>query len=456
MVKEAHRKIRLGVLPTQRFNFGSKEKTMKAKNRVLEWLKENEINTFDLEGVTEDGTLHSMNQLSKVVSYLKENDVEALFVPHCNFGTEEIIAEVTKEINKPLLIWGETDDRERTGWDNLTDRQCGLFATSKVLNRFNVRFSYIVNSSINSPEFEEGFARFLGVASVVKAFYNIRIGMIDTRPAPFLSVMSNEGELLEKFGIRIVPTSLGTIVNNAKKIEGADKHRKQIDIFKEKITVWEPDEETTSRLAAFKLSMENWSEENYCNALVIQCWPTLQEIYSIMPCFGNSELAGSGLPVGCESDVHGVITSVMLEAAAGNESPSFFADLTVRHPDNKNAELLWHCGPFPCQLADLGVTKRVGPQGRGNWRIKDGELTLSRFDGVHGDYSLLIGEAKTVPGPETFGTYLWAEVSDWPSWEKELIYGPYAHHIVGVYGRVSSIMEEACRYIPDLKPNIME
>ena len=32
----------------------------------------------------------------------------------------------------------------------------------------------------------------------------MRIGMISTRPAEFWSVMANEGELLEKFGIVVI------------------------------------------------------------------------------------------------------------------------------------------------------------------------------------------------------------------------------------------------------------
>ncbi len=448
-------KITLGVLPTQRYHFGSINRTQEAKQRILHWLKQEGVSFVDLEGVTDEGTLHSMKQKNTVVEYLKSNNVDALFVPHCNFGSEEIVASVARDMKKPVLIWGEKDDIKRTDFSNVTDRQCGLFATSKILRRYNVSFTYIVNSKIDSPVFTGGFSDFLAAVNVVKSLRNLRIGQIGTRPAPFLTVMNNEGELAEKFGIEIVPTTLGMLVENAKMIEGTDRHHEQIRKFKEKIHVWEPDEEATARMAAFKLAIQDWADDNSCNALVIQCWSTIQQIYQLSPCFINSELAGEGLPVGCESDVHGVITSVMLEAAMGNELPSFFADLTTRHPENENAELLWHCGPYPHKLIADGVESRVRSGGQANWRIRGGELTLARFDGDHGEYSLFMGNAKAVDGPESFGTYLWAEVDDWPRWEKELIYGPYIHHIVGIHGNVVSILEEASRYIPELKTNIM-
>ena len=69
-----------------------------------------------------------------------------------------------------------------------------------------------------------------------------------------------------------------------------------------------------------------------------QCWNALQEEVGIMPCAANSLLNEEGFPVACETDVHGAITSLLVEAAALDGTRSFFADWTVRHPDNENGE----------------------------------------------------------------------------------------------------------------------
>ena len=47
-------------------------------------------------------------------------------------------------------------------------------------------------------------------------------------------------------------------------------------------------------------------------------------------------------PIAAESDIHGAISSVLLEAASDDSGPSFFPEFTVRHPENDNAVLLWH------------------------------------------------------------------------------------------------------------------
>jgi len=91
--------------------------------------------------------------------------------------------------------------------------------------------------------------------------------------------------------------------------------------------------------------------------------------------------------------------------------------------------------------------------GTGEFPLKHGPITVCRFDGDHGEYSLFIGEGKGVDGPKTKGTYVWFQVGDWPLWERKLVMGPYVHHCAGAYGQVAHILYEACRYIPGLSPD---
>ncbi len=59
-------------------------------------------------------------------------------------------------------------------------------------------------------------------------------------------------------------------------------------------------------------------------------------------------------------------------------------------------------------------------------QAKDGEhISLVRFDGDNGEYSLLLGNAKTVDGPYTKGTYMWVEVcKNLDRLEDKLVQGP--------------------------------
>lgn len=125
------------------------------------------------------------------------------------------------------------------------------------------------------------------------------------------------------------------------------------------------------------------------------------------------------------------------------------ADLTIRHPENDNAELLWHCGSFPYSLKSPDSRVRL-KGGQEQFELKQGELTVCRFDDIDGQYCLFAGQAKTTTGPETTGTYVWMETDNWKAWEEKLMFGPYIHHLGAVYGRILPVLREVSRYL-DLK-----
>ena len=182
-----------------------------------------------------------------------------------------------------------------------------------------------------------------------------------------------------------------------------------------------------------------------------------------MPCAANALLNDEGIPVVCETDIHGAITALLAEAAGMGEKRTFFADWTIRHPDIPNGELLQHCGPWPISVArekpKLGYPLAFDYPGSLTAEAKHSDLTLCRFDGDNGEYSLLLGNAKGVDGPTCMGTYLWIEVENIKRLEEKIVCGPYIHHCVGIHKNVVPILYEACKYIgvkPDLYDPIEE
>lgn len=459
------KKIKIGYAPTRRFVF-SKEDAFKYKKLILEKIKQYDIEIIDLEGINSEGLLFdSEDDVKKVIGRFKAENVDAVFFPHCNFGTEDAVSKVAKAIGKPVLLWGPRDEAPLKDGMRLRDTQCGLFATGKILRRFNVPFTYIPNCSVEDELFERGFKNFIAAVNVVKAFNKLRILQISTRPAGFWTMMYNEGELLEKFGIQVYPLTLIDVKKRLTKIyeeDGSDL-KQVVKVITEKMDCSEVNEEEVKKLAALKLAISQYVSETNSSAVAIQCWSAMQDSMGIMPCLANSLLTDEGIPVTCETDVHGAITAVMArEAAMGTTSP-FFADMTVRHPENDNGELLFHCGNFPLSLAKEGTSKlrhhflfEDHAPGTHEAEIKGGDMTIVRFDGDHGEYSLLLGKAKGIDGPYSRGSYVWVEVDDWVKWERKLVEGPYVHHCVGIHSDIIPVLYEAQKYIKGFKLDLVD
>ena len=456
------KQIKLGFAPTRRSIFSAPD-AIKYRGLTADRLRELGIDFVDIDDINEEGLLYDENDRLKIVEKFRKEKIDGLFLPHCNFGTEYLCARLAQDLNVPVLLWGPLDERPEPDGVRLRDTQCGLFATGKVLRRYGVPFTYLTNCRLNDPVFERGLRDFMAVCSVVRTFRHIRILQIGPRPYDFFTTMCNEGELLEKFHVELSPIPLPELTKEKKKaIEENTEVAETISYIKENMTVKLNDQELQN-VAALKVAMKHLIVKYGCQAGAIQCWNALQDELGIMPCAANSLLNEEGIPVVCETDIHGAITALMVEAAALDGTRSFFADWTIRHPDIPNGELLQHCGPWPISVAKEKPTitypLAFDFPGAITAEAKHGDITLARFDGDNGEYSLLLGNAKGVEGPTCMGTYLWIEVENIKRLEAKVVEGPYIHHCVGIHKDVVPVLYEACKYIgvkPDLYDPIEE
>ena len=89
----------------------------------------------DLESVLPDGIVRDQKHVDAVVRALSATKrIDALFIPHCNFGTEGAAAMIAKKCGVPTLLWGPRDEAPLADGSRLRDSLCGMLATSGVLH----------------------------------------------------------------------------------------------------------------------------------------------------------------------------------------------------------------------------------------------------------------------------------------------------------------------------------
>jgi len=449
--------VLLGVCPIGKFVF-SHEDALKQKKAILTKLDEWGVNYCTIDSVIPDGMVRDQKHVDPIVAYFKDKNIDALFVPHCNFGTEGAVGMIGKKLGVPVLLWGPRDEAPLEDGSRLRDSLCGMFATSKVLKKLKVPFTYVENCRVDEAPFKEGMDLFLRAASAVKAMKNMKIAQIGVRVDFFWTTIDNESELLERFGIEILPVDMADFLRAVK--TRAKKNRSSYQEELKEIKEWldtsamETEEGLLNSLA-MKDEMFDLAERENITAFSMKTFDSLGT--ELGPGTGLGELfVQERYPIAAESDIHGAISSVLVEAASAAEEPSFFPEFTIRHPENENAILLWHASP-PLSLKhpDTGripilppwILKDLPPSSL-QFRLKDGPLTVCRFDGDTGDYVIGVGQGHTTEGPKTREFYVWMEVDNWPKWERTIMQGPYIHHCSAVYDHCADALEEACKYLP--------
>lgn len=453
-----YKKIKMGLCPMGKFVF-SHEDAKAQKIEIETKLNQLGINFINIDTVLIDGIVREYNDIDPVTEFFENQKIDCLFIPHCNFGTESATGMIAKKLGVPTLLWGPRDDVPLEDGTRLRDSLCGMFAASKVLIKLGVPFTYIENCRIDDIEFETGIDVFLRAANVVKKLSGAKIGIIGNRIDFFWSTIINENELLQKFGIEVLPLDLAKTIKLTK--EKAEKHHgnymMEMGVWEKRLDISEMSCASMCNILALRDVLIEFAKENGLRAIAIESFMTIIEELDACISFAQVMVSEMGIPCVCESDIHGAISSIFAEAVGLNLAPSFFADLTIRHPANENGLLLWH-DAFPLSLKDPNCEGKLGGHwilpgfkpGMSHWKLKDGEITIVRFDGENGEYKLIAKEASTIEGPFTQNTYVWVEMDNWKEFERKIIEGPYIHHTSCIYGKYKTALKEACKYIPHL------
>ena len=171
------------------------EKAQERGQRIVAYIEEHfsseQVSFVDLKGINPEDLMYCDDDAQEAIKRFTQEKVDAVLIINCNFGNEEIAAQVARALGKPCAS-GAMDDSFLEDGTRYTDSQCGLFGVSRQLQRFHIPFSYIETCAVEDEIFSSGLARFVSVTCMVKNLRGMRIAQVGLRPKPFCSVIFNE------------------------------------------------------------------------------------------------------------------------------------------------------------------------------------------------------------------------------------------------------------------------
>jgi len=448
--------VKLGLCPIGKFVF-SHEDACRQKYAIQQRLRQWNVDFVDIDAVLPDGVVRDQKHVEPVLAFFKRENVDAIFLPHGNFGTEGAVGMIGKTLGMPVLLWGARDDAPLSDGRRLRDSLCGMFASSKVLHMLGVPFTYIENCRIDDAAFRQGVDTFLRAVNVANAFRKgIRIGWLGQRIDFFWTTICSESELLERFNVQIVPIDMVEFIRRtkARAADAATDYTERAAHLRREWIVEDLSDVALANVLATADELLQLGRDNHFDAVAIQDFTSLVDEMGAY-CYLANTLIAEEFAIGCESDIHGAISDVLVRRATMDRHVGYLADLTVRHPTDDNGVLMWHAGA-PLSMRDPHDRPRLGHHwilpsplsGMTHFKLKDGSITVARFDGDRGRYQLAVGEGVTIAGPYTQNNYAWMRVNNWPRWERQLMEGPFIHHAAMTYDRCVDALVEAVKYMP--------
>ena len=388
------------------------------------------------------------------------DEIDGIIVVLPNFGDEQGIAETLSraKLDVPVLIQACNDEVDKVSVSQRRDAYCGKISVTNNLYQYGISWSDTTEHTcdINDTEFTEDLERFSRVCRVVKGLTNARIGSIGARPAPFNTVRYSE-KLLQATGITVTTVDLSEMIGAAEKIDGnstaVQKKLEEVRAYgKIPNAIVEANILKQVRLS---VAIDNWMEENECDASAIQCWSSIQNNYGCATCLSMSMMGEKLMPSACEVDVTGVVSMYALALASGN-APGFL-DWNNNYGKEKDKVVCTHCSNYPksfigseieiSNLDILGAT--LGAErcfGAIKGKVAPGPFTFFRMstDDQLGLIRSYVGEGEFTNDPFPMdGGIAVCKISDMRSMLKYITKEGFEHHVAMARGNCAPVLEEA-------------
>ncbi len=372
---------------------------------------------FDLFAI--ERPIHSVEDVEAAARELKGKNLDFLMIQNaaCSMG-EQIYPLL--DVAPRFGLWSVPDPSQEgeVQLHSLVSMSHYASIITRCLRDRDIPFKWYYGN----PDSDRFRRRFAITARALRAETNLsrtRIGWIGGISPGFDAMTFDETKMNDRLGVTIEELDLSDVVKRAEGIAASRVATAVSEIKGVATRVCVSDDSAFDRVTRFYLALHDLSDEMEYDALAVQCWSTIQQLYNIAPCMAYSWLGSEhDFPVSCEGDVPGAISMHVLNLLSDLKGSSTLLDLAALDPERQSM-LMWHCGVTPRHFANedgiswvdhvtLGRNGTDGPYGvAGDQVFAPQPVTLSYISEDAEQILVIKSEIIDHPSPGYDGTRGW-------------------------------------------------
>ncbi len=205
---------------------------------------------------------------------------------------------------------------------------------------------------VETDMFRRRFQVTVKALTAVKNIENAHIGWIGGVSPGFHNMMVDPRHLNERLGLQVGEHEMAELVARAEaqKPEAVHATAAQMRAAATEVTV--NSNLAFERVTRVYLALKDMTEEHNYDALAVQCWSKIQELYRVVPCMAYSWMGSEdGVAVSCEGDLQGAISMYLLNILNNGNQSSTLLDMAALDPKTRNM-MMFHCGVTPRHFAN--------------------------------------------------------------------------------------------------------
>ncbi len=415
------------------------------------------------EIVGERTLLFDTAQTEAAIATLKQRQLDLVLILQITFCDASMAVRIAAERMGPLAIWAIPEPR--TGGRLRLNAFCGLNLAAHALGLRGepLRWLYsapdapMIHDAIGglvmgderdpvylaSPKpsmVEQARAR-----QVAAALKGKTIGLIGEHPAGFDTCAYDAGRLDALAGVTVKRVALQDLFAAASSVPPVAIAASRAQVGARLQGLDEVDQAQLDRSLSLIDALGAIRDREGATALAVRCWPETFTDYGCAVCGPMGVMTEAKTPCACEADVHGALTSLILQETAG--APSWLVDI-VDMDEASDSAVFWHCGSAPLSMADETVQPRA--QIHSNRRmpllqeftLKPGRITVARLSQAKGRTALVLAGAEVLRAPMSFTGTSGVVRFDRPVGEvkEAMLEFGLEHHVAIVYGEHRGVL----------------
>ena len=453
-------KMKVGIVAVSRDCFPESLSVNRRKALVEAYAKKYDAaDIYECPVCIVESEIHMVQALEDI----KKAGCNALCVYLGNFGPEISETLLAKHFDGPKMFVAASEENTQTLASSRGDAYCGMLNASYNLKLRNIK-AYIPEYPVGTAEeCADMIHEFLPIARAIEGLNNLKIISFGPRPLNFLACNAPIKQLYN-LGVEIEENSELDL------FEAFNKHAGD-----PRIPDGNKKPEILAKLAQYEITLLDWVEahKGYRKYVAIagKCWPAFQTQFGFVPCYVNSRLTGSGIPVSCEVDIYGALSefigTVVSEDATtlldiNNTVPSDIYDADIKGKFNytlNDTFMGFHCGNTTskklsfCEMKYQLIMARSLPeevtQGTLEGDILPGDITFFRLQST-ADCQLraYIAQGEVLPvATRSFGSIgIFAIPEMGRFYLHVLIEKNFPHHGAVAFGHFGKALYEVFKY----------
>ncbi len=410
------------------------------------------LGSIGIEVASEAGPVIDLSDVDAAVSKIRKDEFDFLTALIPSWAEPPAIVNTLMPfLDKPILLWALSSIQERDALIAPAGA-AGMSAVRYPLKVMGAKLK-VVYGNPESKDVQDEILSFARAASAIKKLFGSRIGIFGYADMGSYTAGFDQISLRSKLGVEVEDFEVHRLLLRAGEIEDKEADEFISKQFKD----WKIDEtvakEDLRKTIKVYLALRKIIDERRFDAVSMKCVYGLPTYYGITPCIPLA-LAGSKIPVVCESDVLGLVTELIMDFVSGQRSVYLeFYDIF------EDRLLMGVCGMMPQEI--LESTPRLYKYAWGKLTglmvvgsMKTGKITLARLASAGDRYTMHITVGEAVK-PRTWHEIGWQlEAPVYPSLEiilgnrtKEFMENIMAQHYHLVYGDCTEELVELCKLL---------